>query len=819
MTIATLAELMQTHMHDSAKMSEKNMKQRIEDLFSAAAGGEVNILPVVNIDTVQKLNDSELPDTLPVLALRNAVLFPSTVTPISIGREKSMKLVRDVYSSSKILAAISQRDIAVEDPSLIDLYNIGTLARIIKIIEMPDGTITAILQGLKRLKPVQQTASEPYMFAQVRYLEDTLPKKNDKEMSSLTGSVKDLALHIIKLSPHLPQEAAFAIKNLEGDEFLINFIASSIEIEDPMEKIKLLEEGNLKIRAMKLVEMLNRQIEILKLKDDIQRKVRTEMDQQQREYYLNNQLRTIQEELGMDEAQDIDELRQKAKKKKWPDSVAKTFESEVRKLERSNPNSPDYNIQYQYIQFILDLPWLDLKHAQKVLDKDHFGLETVKERIIEYLAVLKLKGDMKSPIICLYGPPGVGKTSLGKSIAKALGRKYQRISLGGLHDESEIRGHRRTYIGAMPGRILQSINRAGSSNPVIVLDEIDKVSQDYKGDPSYALLEVLDPEQNNAFHDNYLDIDYDLSKVLFITTANNISTIHPALRDRMEMISVSGYLAEEKVSIAQGYLIPKQLEAHGLKKSQVRFLKGSIEKIIDEYTRESGVRGLDRQIAKIARISARKIATGETAKVSVTPDVVSEFLGLPTNFHDLQKGNEAPGVVTGLAWTENGGEILFVECSVSEGKGVLSSTGNLGDVMKESATIAFQYLKAHPDLIGMNAEEIMKHDIHIHVPEGAIPKDGPSAGITMVSAMASALSGKMVRSGIAMTGEMTLRGKVLPVGGIKEKILAAKRAGIHTIILSRQNEKDIKDIKPIYIKGLDFVYVDNISEVLQYIFS
>ena len=528
----------------------------------------------------------------------------------------------------------------------------------------------------------------------------------------------------------------------------------------------------------------------------------------------------------MDEAQDIDELRQKAKKKKWPEYAAKAFESEVRKLERSNPNSPDYNIQYQYIQFILDLPWdettkdnLDLKHAQKVLDKDHYGLETVKERIIEYLAVLKLKGDMKSPIICLYGPPGVGKTSLGKSIAKALGRKYQRISLGGLHDESEIRGHRRTYIGAMPGRILQSINRAGSSNPVIVLDEIDKVSQDYKGDPSYALLEVLDPEQNNAFHDNYLDIDYDLSKVLFITTANNISTIHPALRDRMEMISVSGYLAEEKVCIAQGYLIPKQLEAHGLKKSQVKFSRPAIEKIIDEYTRESGVRGLDRQIAKIARVSARKIATGETKSVSVTPAIVSEFLGLPTNFHDLQKGNEAPGVVTGLAWTENGGEILFIECSVSDGKGVLSTTGNLGDVMKESATIAFQYLKAHPDLIGLTTEDIMKHDIHIHVPEGAIPKDGPSAGITMVSSMASALSGKMVRSGIAMTGEMTLRGKVLPVGGIKEKILAAKRAGIHTIILSKENEKDIKDIKPVYIEGLDFVYVDNISEVLKYIFS
>ena len=779
------------------------MKQKIDDVFSAGIG-EVNILPVVNIDSVQKLSDSDLPDTLPILALRNAVLFPSTVTPISIGREKSIKLVRDVYSSSKILGAISQRDVNVEDPSLIDLYNIGTLARIIKIIEMPDGTITAILQGLKRIKAVEQTASEPYMFARIQYLEETQPKKNDREMKSLTGSVKDLALLIIKLSPHLPQEASFAIKNLEGDEFLINFIASSMELEDPMEKIKLLEEGNIKIRAMKLVEMLNRQVEILKLKDDIQKKVRTEMDQQQREYYLNNQLRTIQEELGMDEAQDIDELRQKAKKKKWPEYAAKAFENEVRKLERSNPNSPDYNIQYQYIQFMLDLPWdettkdnLDLKHAQKVLDKDHYGLETVKERIIEYLAVLKLKG----------------------SIAKALGRKYQRISLGGLHDESEIRGHRRTYIGAMPGRILQSINRAGSSNPVIVLDEIDKVSQDYKGDPSYALLEVLDPEQNNAFHDNYLDIDYDLSKVLFITTANNISTIHPALRDRMEMISVSGYLAEEKVCIAQGYLIPKQLEAHGLKKSQVKFSKPAIEKIIDEYTRESGVRGLDRQIAKIARVSARKIATGETKSISVTPDIVSEFLGLPTNFHDLQKGNEAPGVVTGLAWTENGGEILFIECSVSEGKGVLSTTGNLGDVMKESAMIAFQYLKAHPDLIGLTTEDIMKHDIHIHVPEGAIPKDGPSAGITMVSSMASALSGKMVKSGIAMTGEMTLRGKVLPVGGIKEKILAAKRAGIHTIILSKENEKDIKDIKSVYIEGLDFVYVDNISEVLKYIFN
>ncbi len=801
------------------------MKQHLNDLLESAIG-DVNILPVVNIEAVQKLNEGEMPEILPILALRNAVLFPSTVIPITIGREKSIKLIKDAYSTSKIIGAVTQRDTSMEDPSLIDLFNIGTLARILKIIEMPDGNITAILQGMKRFKAIEQTAGEPYIFAKVKYLDDTIPAKSDREMSTLSSSIKDVALHIIKLSPHLPQEVSFAIKNLEGDEFLVNFIASSIEIEDPLEKIKLLEEGHIKVRAMKLLEILNRQVEILKLKDDIQRKVRLEMDQQQREYYLNNQLRTIQEELGMDEAQDFNELRQKAKKKKWPEYVASAFETELRKLERTNPNSPDYNIQYQYVQFIVDLPWneaskdnLDLKHARRILDKDHFGLDTVKERIIEYLAVLKLKGDMKSPILCLYGPPGVGKTSLGKSIARALGRKYQRISLGGLHDESEIRGHRRTYIGAMPGRIIESIKRAGTSNPVLVLDEIDKVSQDFKGDPAYALLEVLDPEQNNAFHDNYLDIDYDLSKVLFITTANNISTIHPALRDRMEMIQVSGYLAEEKASIAQGYLIPKQTEAHGLTRKQLRFSKAAIAKIIDEYTRESGVRGLDRQIAKIARVTARKIATEEETSISITPEKVKEYLGIPTNFHDIQKGNEAPGVVTGLAWTENGGEILFVECSLSKGKGMLTSTGNLGDVMKESATIAYQYIKAHPEQVGITSDKLAKHDIHIHVPEGAIPKDGPSAGITMVSAMASALSGKMVRSGIAMTGEMTLRGKVLPVGGIKEKILAAKRAGIHTIILSKENEKDINDIKPIYIKGLDFVYVDKISEVLKYIFS
>lgn len=801
------------------------MKRNLDDLLTSGIP-EVNILPVMNIETGSKINDEDLPEVLPILTLRNAVLFPTTVSPIAIGREKSIKLIKDVYNSSKILGAIAQRDVTVEDPSLIDLHNVGTLARIIKLIEMPDGSITAILQGLNRIKAIEQTASEPYLFAKVKYLNDTYPKKSDKEMPSLAGSVKDAALHVIKLSPHIPQEASFAIKNLEGDEFLINFIASSIEFEDPMEKMKLLNEGNIKVRAMKLLEILNRQIEILKLKDDISRKVRMEMDQQQREYYLNNQLRTIQEELGMDDAQDVDDLKQRAAKKKWPEHAAKAFESEIKKFERTNPNSPDYNVQYQYIKLMLDLPWdemtkdnLDLKHAQKVLDKDHFGLESVKDRIIEYLAVLKLKGDMKSPIICLYGPPGVGKTSLGKSIAKALGRNYQRISLGGLHDESEIRGHRRTYIGAMPGRIIQSINRAGSSNPLIVLDEIDKVNHDIKGDPSYALLEVLDPEQNNTFHDNYLDIDYDLSNVLFITTANNISTIHPALKDRMEMIPVSGYLEEEKSQIAQGYLIPKQIEAHGLKKSQLKFNKAAISKIINEYTRESGVRNLDRQIAKIARVTAKKIATEEIKSLTVTPAIVSEFLGIPTNNHDMQKGNEAPGVVTGLAWTEMGGEILFIECCVSDGKGILSSTGNLGDVMKESATIAFQYLKAHPEQIGMTTEQIMSKDIHIHVPEGAIPKDGPSAGITMVSAMASALSGKMVKSGIAMTGEMTLRGKVLPVGGIKEKILAAKRAGINTIILSKENEKDIKDIKEIYITGLTFIYVENIADVLKYIFE
>lgn len=789
-------------------------------------GGEVNILPVMNIEGSSNLEEIDLPQTLPILALRNAVIFPGTVLPITVSRDKSLKLIKAIYKSTKIIGTVTQIDIKVEDPEKNDLYHTGTSAKILKIIEMPDGGVTVILQGIKRFTLKDIIAYDPYMIGSVDYLEEKHPAKNDTDMEAVTDAIKDASLHILKLSPHMPQEAGFAIKNIEGGEFLINFIASGLEIENPQEKMELLMESDIKQRAYKLLEVLNRQISILKIKDDIQQKVKTEIDQQQREYYLNNQLKTIQEELGMSgNGEDAAELRKRGAEKIWPEHAAKAFEKEVQRLEKTNPNSPEYGIQLNYCEFLVDLPWdkmsednLDLKHAQKVLDKDHFGLESVKERIIEYLAVLKLKGDMKSPIICLYGPPGVGKTSLGKSIAKALGRSYGRISLGGLHDESEIRGHRKTYIGAMPGRIVDTIKKCGYSNPVIVLDEIDKVSSDYKGDPASALLEVLDPEQNTAFHDNYLDIDYDLSKVLFITTANNISTIHPALKDRMEMIPVNGYLAEEKYHIAKDYLIPKQMELHGLKPSQLKLNKAAISTIIDEYTRESGVRNLDKQIAKIARNMAKRIALEEELPSAITPKEVKAVLGLPTNMHDIQKGNEAPGVVTGLAWTEMGGEILFVECSLSEGKGALTTTGNLGDVMKESAMIAYQYLKANANLLDIDPERFQKCDVHIHVPEGAIPKDGPSAGITMVSAMASAFLNKKIKSAIAMTGEMTLRGKVLPVGGIKEKILAAKRAGITTIILSQENEKDIKDIKEIYIKGLEFKYVRTMQDVLSHIF-
>ena len=789
-------------------------------------GAEVSIIPVMQGDSMMKVNEAELPDSLPVLALRNAVLFPGTVYPITIGREKSIRLIQDSEKNNTYIGAVPQLDVTVEDPKKEDLYGYGTVAKIIKTLEMPDGTLTAILQGFKRFELETIVEYDPYMLGRVHYLNDIVPEVNDNNIKMIVESLKEKSTTILKFSSFAPKEAAMALKSIDNFEFLVNFIATTIEVENFFEKVELLQYADLKTRAMKLLAVLDTQIELLKIKQDINQKVKSEIDQQQREYYLNNQLRTIQEELGMDDSEDFDRFRKRAEEKIWPAAVQEIFEKEMAKLERYNPSSPEYSIQYNYIQFMLDLPWgemsqdnLDMKNAQKVLNEDHYGLDTVKDRIIEYLAVLKLKGDMKSPILCLYGPPGVGKTSLGKSIARALGRKYVRIALGGVHDESEIRGHRKTYVGALPGRILNGILRAGTSNPVIVLDEVDKLSSDFKGDPSSALLEALDPEQNTTFHDNYLDIDYDLSNVLFITTANDTSTIQPALRDRMEMISVSGYLAEEKYEIARHYLLPRQIKEHGLEKSQLKIDKKAIMAIIEQYTRESGVRGLEKQLAKIARVTAKKIALGETLPDTIRTSNLKEYLGLPVSFHDKQAGNEAPGVVTGLAWTAVGGEILFIESSVSEGKGVLSMTGNLGDVMKESAQIAYQYIKAHPQMADMTAEEFAKKDIHVHVPEGAVPKDGPSAGITMVCSMVSALKGKKIRSGVAMTGEMTLRGRVLPVGGIKEKILAAKRAGVTTIVISEDNRKDVEDIKEIYTNGLNFVYVRYIDDVMQFVFT
>lgn len=796
-----------------------------KDIFFPAGTAEVNIIPVMQGEEQMKVESADLPDTLPILALRNAVLFPGMVYPVTIGRQKSITLIKEAEKRDSFIGAVPQVDVTVEDPTEKDLYEYGTVSRVMKVLEMPDGTITAIIQGVKRLRMDGVLSYEPYITARVKYIEDIIPE-NDNSTKMIAESLKEKAAVIIKSSSFAPKEAVGALKSIDNYAFLVNFIATTVEIENFMEKVQLLGIDDITVRAMKLLQVLDTQIQLLKIKQEINQKVKSDIDQQQREYYLNNQLRTIQEELGMDEEEEFEKFRAKAKTKKWPEAVGKQFEKELAKLEKYNPSSPDYSIQYNYIEFMLDLPWgemskdnLDLKHAQKVLDSDHYGLDTVKERIIEYLAVLKLKGNMKSPILCLYGPPGVGKTSLGKSIAKALGRKYVRIALGGMHDEAELRGHRKTYVGALPGRILNGIDKAGTSNPVIVLDEIDKVGNDYKGDPSSALLEVLDPEQNVEFHDNYLDIDYDLSNVLFITTANNISTIQSALLDRMELINVTGYLAEEKMEIAKRYLVPKQLEEHGIGKKELRIDKAALEKIIDEYTHESGVRGLEKQIAKIARVTAKKIALGESYPTVIKKEHLKEYLGLPTNFHDLQKGNEAPGVVTGLAWTQMGGEILFVESSVSGGKGVMTMTGNLGDVMKESATIAYQYIKAHPQLAKMTSEEFGAKDIHVHVPEGAVPKDGPSAGITMVSSMVSALRGEAVKAGIAMTGEMTLRGRVLPVGGIKEKILAAKRAGVTEIVISEDNRKDVEDIKPIYVEGLSFHYVKNIDDVISYIFK
>lgn len=801
------------------------MTDKFSDIM-APEGAEVSIIPVMAGDVSSKFEETELPDSLPLLALRNAVIFPGAIYPITIGREKSIKLITDAQKSNSFIGAVPQNDVAVEDPGAEDLFPFGTVARIIKTFEMPDGTISAVLQGLKRFELGEILSENPYLRANVQYLEDISADMSQNDVKIIADSLKEKSVAILRSSSLAPKEAVTALKNIEDFDFLVNFIATTIEVENFHDKVTLLKYEDMKTRAMQLLNVLDTQVELLKIKQEINSKVKNEIDQQQREYYLNNQLRTIQEELGMDGDEEIEKLRAEAAKKNCSAEVKEIFEKEIAKLEKYNPSSPDYSIQYNYVKFMLDLPWndmskdnLDLKHAQKVLDDDHYGLEKVKERIIEYLAVLKLRGDMKSPILCLYGPPGVGKTSLGKSIAKAIGRKYVRIALGGMHDEAEIRGHRKTYIGALPGRVINGIAKAKTSNPVMVLDEIDKLSSDFKGDPSSALLEVLDPEQNVTFHDNYLDVDYDLSHVLFITTANDISTIQPALLDRMELINVTGYLAEEKMEIAKKFLVPKELEEHGIGKKDLKIDKAAMAEIIDQYTRESGVRGLEKQIAKIARVTAKKIAMGEYYPSVIKKENLKEYLGLPTAFHDKQNGNEGVGVVTGLAWTQMGGEILFVESSVSEGKGALSMTGNLGNVMKESATIAYQYIKAHPDMAGMTAKEFSEKDIHVHVPEGATPKDGPSAGITLVSSMLSALKGVSVRKGIAMTGEMTLRGRVLPVGGIKEKILAAKRAGVDTIVISEDNRKDIEDINEKYIKGMTFQYVNNIEDVVRFIFA
>ncbi len=781
-----------------------------------------DFLPIMG-DEKELLNDNmQIPDTLPILPLRNTVLFPGVIIPINIGRDKSLQLIRDSYKQNAMIGVIAQKDTNTENPTMNDLYKIGTVASILKILEMPDGTTTAIIQGKKRFELEDILYDEPYHVGKIRtQKEESLPE-NDPEYNAISESLKDMAGKIVKYSSNIPNEAGFALKNIESMLFLINFISSNTDI-DYRNKQELLEIDNLKQRAIKLLEILSKQVSLLELKNDIQKKVKMDIDKQQREYFLHQQMKTIQDELGgnpIDE--EIQELEELANHKEWNKNIREIFNKELNKLKRLNPAAPDYSVQSNYLREMLDLPWnhcstdnLDLNHAKKILDADHFGLEKVKERILEYLAVLKLKADMKSPILCLYGPPGVGKTSLGKSIAKAINREFVRMSLGGLHDESEIRGHRKTYIGAMPGRILQNIKKAGTSNPVFILDEIDKVGTDFRGDPQSALLEVLDPEQNGNFHDNFLDIDYDLSKVMFIATANDLSTIAPPLRDRMEIIEVSGYLLEEKREIAKRHLIPKQLENHGIKAENVTIPDDIIDLVIEKYTRESGVRSLDMTIAKLMRHVARKVAANKKFTITFDEAKIKEYLGSPIFSREEYQGNELPGVVTGLAWTAAGGEILYIESSYSKGKGHLSLTGNLGDVMKESATLALEYIKSHADEIGIEEKTLEENDIHIHVPAGAVPKDGPSAGITMVTALVSSLTGRKVKKAIAMTGEITLRGKVLPVGGIREKILAAKRAGIKEIILCSQNKTDIDDIKKEYLKGLKFHYVDSIAEVLK----
>lgn len=774
-------------------------------------------------DEDQLLKQEDLPEVLPLLPLRNMVLFPGVVMPVSIGRSKSLRLVRETYQNEGLLAVFTQRDPGVNDPGMEDLHQTGLVARIVRILEMPDNTTTVIIQGMKRCSLIHLAATEPYLKGIVHLKEDNAPLNEDREMEALVQAIKDLSVRIIKNSGNIPQEASFAIRNIEQTYSLINFICANFNFK-VTEKLMLLEMDDFKDRCYKLLEIMTRESQLLELKVSIQSKAREDINQQQREYFLQQQIKTIQDELGGNTAeQDIRDMRERASTKKWDKQVGDVFEKELSKLERTNQHSPDYSTQLNYLNYLLDLPWneytvdnFNLKRAEKVLNRDHFGLDKVKERILEHLAVLKLKGDLKSPIICLYGPPGVGKTSLGKSVAEALNRKYIRMSLGGVHDESEIRGHRRTYIGAMPGRIIQNLIKAGSSNPVFILDEIDKIGNDFRGDPSSALLEVLDPEQNNTFHDNFIDVDFDLSKVMFIATANNLGAISPPLRDRMEVIDISGYLAEEKVEIAHKHLIPKEMDNHGIKPEKLQINKPAIREIIESYTRESGVRELDKKIAKIMRKMAGKIALDDQYTETITPDKLKEYLGMIEYSRDKYQGNDYAGVVTGLAWTAVGGEILYIESSLSKGKTQkLTLTGNLGDVMKESAVIALEYIKAHASLLQINDAIFENWNVHVHVPEGAIPKDGPSAGITMVTSLASSFTQRKVKKNLAMTGEITLRGKVLPVGGIKEKILAAKRAGIKEIILSDENRKDIEDIKEIYIKGLQFHFVKDIREVLD----
>jgi len=799
-----------------------NKKFEINDiLFSSSIDGESEFFPLLSDEDEQKIDKEKNPDSLPILPLRNTVLFPGVIIPITVTRERSVKLIKEAEKNNKIIGVVAQKDSTVELPKVEDLNSIGTVAQILKVLKMPDGNITAVIQGRKRFELEEIISTDPYYKAKIKdYIE--LKPYSDKEFDALVSSIKDIALKIIDESPNIPNEASIAIKNIKSSSFVINFVSSNMTIT-MLNKQKLLEEIDLKKRAIKVLELLSKELQMLEMKNEIQSKVRTDLDQQQREYFLHQQMKAIQEELGgAGSGKEIEEMRSQASKKKWSDSVKNSFEKELKKLQRMNPSMSDYAVQRSYLELILDLPWneytkdiFDLKKANKILNRDHFGLEEVKKRIIEHLAVLKLKGDMKSPIICLYGPPGVGKTSLGKSIAEALGRKYERVSLGGLRDEAEIRGHRKTYIGAMPGRIIKAIKKAESSNPVFVLDEIDKVTRDSHGDPSSALLEVLDPEQNEQFHDNYLELEYDLSKVLFVATANSLSSIQPALRDRMEIIEINGYTVEEKVKIGQKHLLPKQLLAHGLTKDDLSINDSVLEKIIDQYTRESGVRGLEKVLSKMIRYAAKSIAMNENYISDIDNKTVESVLGPPKYDRDRFLENTIPGVVTGLAWTSVGGDILFIESSLSKGKGQLTITGNIGKIMKESATLSLEFLKSNSELYGIDNSLFQETNVHIHVPEGATPKDGPSAGITMFTSLVSVFTKRLVKKKIAMTGEITLRGKVLPVGGIKEKLLAAKRSGIKEIVLSSQNKKDVSIINKQYLKDMTFHYVDSMHEVIE----